>query len=398
MPGLHDTLARLKTLKIVTSAMGGQGPDRLGTLEDFGSNPGGLTARCYVPADLGRGAPLVVVLHGCTQNAAGYDHAAGWSRAADRHGFAVLFPEQVRANNPNLCFNWFSPADIARDGGEAYSIRQMIDAMQASHATDPSRVFVTGLSAGGAMAAVMLATYPEIFAGGTIIAGLPYGVANSVPSALERMRGSWLPGEAELTRLVREAAPTPNRWPMLSVWHGSADSTVVPANGEALIDQWRGLHDLKPTPDRTVKNSKVTRQSWLGADGSVVVEHVTIAGLGHGTPIDSTAAGSDEHSAPHMLEAGISATRDMIAAWGIAGEKVRSSVKAEAASASKAESAPATAQNSIAPRPSMGAPVPPRRAVPKARILHPTRAKTAKAVDPITRTIESALRKAGLMR
>jgi poly(hydroxyalkanoate) depolymerase family esterase len=390
MPGLHDTLARLKTLKIVTSAMGGQGPDRLGTLEDFGSNPGSLTARCYVPADLGRGAPLVVVLHGCTQNAAGYDHAAGWSRAADRHGFAVLFPEQVRANNPNLCFNWFSPADTARDEGEAYSIRQMIGAMHASHATDPARVFVTGLSAGGAMAAVMLATYPELFAGGTIIAGLPYGVANSVPAALERMRGSWLPGEVELARTVRQAAPTPDRWPTLSVWHGNADATVDPANGEALIDQWRGLHDLAAKPDRSVKEGKVTRRSWLGGDGRAVVEHVTIAGLGHGTPVDATAADSDEHSAPHMLEAGISATRDMIAAWGIATKRVRSPAKAEAP--------PATAPSGFSRRASISAQVPPRHAAPKARILHPTRAKTAKAVDPITRTIESALRKAGLMR
>ena len=79
-----------------------------------------------MPTDLPRSAPLVVVLHGCTQTAAGYDHAAGWSRLAEREGFAVLYPQQRRSNNPNLCFNWFVPGDIRRDEGEALSIRQMV--------------------------------------------------------------------------------------------------------------------------------------------------------------------------------------------------------------------------------------------------------------------------------
>jgi poly(hydroxyalkanoate) depolymerase family esterase len=86
----------------------------------------------------------VVVLHGCTQTASGYDRSAGWSKAAEEHGFALLFPEQRRANNPNLCFNWFLPEDASRQRGEAQSIRQMITAMQARYATDPERVFVTG--------------------------------------------------------------------------------------------------------------------------------------------------------------------------------------------------------------------------------------------------------------
>ena len=101
------------------------------------------------------------MLHGCTQTAADYDQGSGWSQLADRHGFVLLYPEQNRANNANLCFNWFEPGDIARGKGEALSIRQMIGAVAVAHGMDRDRVFVTGLSAGGAMASVMLATYPE---------------------------------------------------------------------------------------------------------------------------------------------------------------------------------------------------------------------------------------------
>ncbi len=91
-------------------------PSRLLSLPEFGSNPGALGGKFYCPHDLPAGAPLVVVLHGCTQNAAGYDHHSGWSELADKAGFALLYPEQQHSNNPNLCFNWFQPPmrDVAR--------------------------------------------------------------------------------------------------------------------------------------------------------------------------------------------------------------------------------------------------------------------------------------------
>jgi poly(hydroxyalkanoate) depolymerase family esterase len=161
------------------------GSTRLKKLENIGANPGNLLGWHYVPGTDHVSAPvaLVVVLHGCTQTAAGYDVGSGWSKLADEFGFAVLFPEQSRQNNPNLCFNWFSDSDIERDHGEVRSIREMIGAMISGHSIDPKRVFNTGLSAGGAMANAMLAAYPEVFAGGAVIAGLPYGVASSIPDA-----------------------------------------------------------------------------------------------------------------------------------------------------------------------------------------------------------------------
>src|SRR5436190_14254356 len=155
--------------------------------KNFGSNPGALRMFSYLPPQLSAECALVVVLHGCTQNAAGYDHGAGWSTLAERFGFALLLPEQQHSNNPNGCFNWFQAGDNERGHGEALSIRQMIEKMVSDHGIDRTRVFVTGLSAGGAMTSVMLATYPEVFAGGAIIAGLPYGAANNVQQAFENM-------------------------------------------------------------------------------------------------------------------------------------------------------------------------------------------------------------------
>jgi poly(hydroxyalkanoate) depolymerase family esterase len=130
---------------------------------------------------------LVIALHGCTQTAEEYDHGTGWSSLADNFGFAVVYPQQQPANNPKNCFSWFLPGDIARGHGEALSIREMVEHAVAKFAVDRHKVFVTGLSAGGAMASVMLATYPEVFAGGAIIAGLPYGCAGNVQQAFEAM-------------------------------------------------------------------------------------------------------------------------------------------------------------------------------------------------------------------
>src|SRR5690348_8187575 len=102
---------------------------RLRPFDDFRPNPGQLKAWVYVPESAPPGAPLIVVLHGCTQSAAGYDDSSGWSRLADQHGFVLLYPEQQRSNNPNLCFNWFSADDASRGKGEARSIREMVAAV-----------------------------------------------------------------------------------------------------------------------------------------------------------------------------------------------------------------------------------------------------------------------------
>ena len=385
---MNSTITRLKTLRAATATATAatsrpSGETRLAALDDFGSNPGALDAFAFVPTDLPPRAPLVVVLHGCTQSAAGYDQAAGWTSAADRFGFAVLFPEQRRMNNPNLCFTWFSAADTARGAGEAHSIRQMVAAMQARHDLDPQRIFVTGLSAGGAMTAAMLASYPEVFAGGAVIAGLPYGVATSVPEAFDRMRGHELPAAHDLTTRVKDASRYAGPWPTLSVWHGSADATVDPANGRALVDQWRGLHDLPEIPSCTDLVDGAVRRTWNGPEGTPFIEHIAIAGMGHGTPVGVRASEGDEQPAPFMLEVGISSTRRILESWGLA----------PAVQHKRTASKPA-AKSSPAPASAV--------ALPKAMLPSSPASRRAAAfppsADPITRTIESALRKAGLMR
>jgi poly(hydroxyalkanoate) depolymerase family esterase len=292
---------------------------RLTRVQAFGSNPGGLDMFTYVPAHLPERPALVVVLHGCTQDAEGYDLGTGWSHIADEYGFVLVYPQQSRANNPNLCFNWFQPGDTTRGQGEALSIREMVDRAAAEHGCDPSRIFVTGLSAGGAMAAVMLATYPEVFAAGGIVAGLPFGSAANVHQALQAMSGSSGHPAGHWGDLVRRASHHTGRWPRLSVWHGGADTVVRPDNAEALVRQWTDLHGLPAEPtDRTVVDGH-SRDVWRGPDGEDVIESFTISGMGHGTPLQvGEEAGMGGTAGAYMLDVGISSSHHMAAFWGLA--------------------------------------------------------------------------------
>ena len=316
MRNLHSTITRLKAMRDSLPGLHEVRDDRLAPFSGFGSNPGALRALIYVPNDLPANAPLVVVLHGCTQTPGGYNRSSSWSEAAEEHGFAVLFPEQQRANNPNLCFNWFSPEDAKRGQGEALSIRQMVAAMQERHGTDPSRTFVTGLSAGGAMTAVMLATYPEVFAGGAIIAGLPYGTAQSVPQAFDRMRGHSGASPDALAAIVKSATGHKGPWPTVSVWHGTSDATVDSSNARAIVDQWRGMHGVASAPSRTETVNGYPHRTWTNSDGRDVIEEYVITGMGHGTPL-SEREDFGETSGPYMLDVGISSTRRIVSFWGI---------------------------------------------------------------------------------
>lgn len=323
MPGLGDNIAQLVHLRRQrhsAAAAAPAGTAGLGEVRGFGSNPGDLRMLAHIPAGLPPGAPLVVALHGCTQTAASYDAGAGWSRMADRHGFAVLLPDQMRGNNPNTCFNWFQPADVARGGGEAESIRQGIAHMVATHALNPARVHVTGLSAGGGMAAAMLATYPEVFAGGAIIAGLPYGAARTMPEAFEAMGGRRQHTAREWGDLVRAASPHRGPWPRVQIWQGDADTTVRPGNAAELVKQWTNVLGLAAAPDTADRVDGAAHQAWRDAAGSVVLEVFMVPGMGHGTPLHPGAADLDQSlgsPAPYMLDAGISSTWHMARSWGL---------------------------------------------------------------------------------
>jgi poly(hydroxyalkanoate) depolymerase family esterase len=366
----------------------------------FGSNPGDLKMYSYVPGDqrARQRLPLVVVLHGCTQTAAGYDVGAGWSTLADRYGFALLMPEQKSSNNGNGCFNWFNPEDISRDSGEAFSIRQMIARMARDHGIDPDRIFVTGLSAGGAMTTVMLATYPEIFAGGAVIAGLPYGIASNVQQALSGMYQSPSRPARELGDLVRNASKHKGPWPKLSVWHGSADKTVNPSNASEIVKQWLDVHHLPPTPMSQSTVDGYPRALWWNADGKTLVESYTITDMAHGTPLGM--ADNDERygaQGAFMIEAGISSSYHIASFFGLT-DRVH-----QPGEAAKPAAAAATSTTITVPPPAFTPPSAPElNAIPWPIAVSPSYAKSRQpprrpAID-VGAVITRALTAAGLMK
>jgi poly(hydroxyalkanoate) depolymerase family esterase len=285
-------------------------------LTGFGSNPGALRMFTFVPKNVGRSPALVVVLHGCTQSAASYDVGAGWSTLAERYGFVLLLPEQTSANNPKTCFNWFLPGDTARDRGEALSIRQMIEKTVGAQGIDRRKVFITGLSAGGAMAAAMLATYPEVFAAGAIIAGLPYGSAANVSEAFESMFQGRTRSPQEWGDKVRHASKHQGPWPRVSVWQGDRDTTVKPANAEALVQQWLNVRGVNAAPTEDTVDG-YPRKVWR-RDGVDVVESYTITGMAHGTPLATARHGGT--AGPFLLETGISSSYHIAKFFGLTGE------------------------------------------------------------------------------
>jgi poly(hydroxyalkanoate) depolymerase family esterase len=292
---------------------------RLREIPAFGSNPGALRMFTYVPPHVAAETALVVVLHGCTQTAASYDLGAGWSTLADRYGFALLLPEQQRSNNPNGCFNWFQTGDIERSHGEALSIRQMVDKMVSDHGIDRKRVFVTGLSAGGAMTSVMLATYPDVFAGGAIIAGLPYGAASNVQQAFQSMFQCPPRSARAWGDLVRGASPHEGPWPRVSVWHGGADTTVIPSNAAEIVKQWTDVHGLPSTPTLKDAVDGYPRQVWCNAAGEELIESYTIPRMAHGTPL-AVGEANDQCGAAgaFLLDVSISSSYHIAKFWGLA--------------------------------------------------------------------------------
>lgn len=366
MRSMSDTISRLKALgSNVNSRPKNPARGRLVPLADFGSNPGNLDSYVYVPTNRVRHPPLVVVLHGCTQSAHEYDAGSGWSELADHDGFVLLYPEQQSSNNPNRCFNWFSKDDTGRGKGEALSIAQMISKVVADHGVDPSRIFITGLSAGGAMTASMLAAYPELFCGGAIIAGLPARTASSIPQAFDRMRGHGGPDDRALAELIKTASSHDGPWPKISIWHGTGDSIVAYSNMRDILTQWLGVHQLPAKPDTMTVVNGYQRQVWMGPNKAELVEAYTIPGMGHGTPIQASGPDALGTVGPYFLDVDISSTRQIALFWGISSERV-----------------PFT-KTDKALRPHSGEPAAP---------LHLNNS------TGIQKTIEDALRKAGLMR
>lgn len=272
----------------------------------FGSNPGRLRMFEYVPSARRDPATLVVVLHGCLQTAKQYDRGSGWSRMAREKGFVLLYPEQTKENNHNLCFNWFRPSMVARDRGELMSIRQMIEHAIERHGIAESRVFIQGLSAGGAMANALLVTYPHLFAAGQVVGGLPFGAARDAMSALSVMKSGPRRSRREWGDLARSAAgDVSSRKPAVAIWQGRADRVVSPGNGEALLAQWLDFHGLDEFAGQSEARPEGSMIVWKDENGRRLVEYRLLDALDHGLPVIARRAGSERQA--YMLEGAIGA-------------------------------------------------------------------------------------------
>lgn len=262
----------------------------------------------FVPAgyDAGRPAPLVVALHGCTQDAADLARGTRLNEHAAREGWLVVYPEQPEGQNAKKCWNWYDPAHQRRDAGEPGEIAAVAREVMASHAVDPDRVYVVGISAGGAMAAIVAAAYPELFTAAAAHSGIPLGAAGDVTAALAAMqRGPAV--EARHAVLAATGGRTP---PSLLVIQGDDDPVVNAANADALARQWRAAIERAESRRLTEETVDDARDGgrrdghtrWSSGD-EVRVELWRIAGLGHAWAGGSVTGTFTDPAAPDATRA-----------------------------------------------------------------------------------------------
>ena len=247
----------------------------------FSCVAGSRDYKVYVPGHVnGRKRPLIVMLHGCTQDPDDFALGTGMNLLAEEQGFLVAYPRQPATANRSACWNWFDRKDQMRGGGEPCIIAGITRAIMAEFDIDAKRVYVAGLSAGGAMALIMSATYPELYAATGVHSGLAYGLATDLPSAFAAMRGDTSPEVMAQTKTRPRGARV-----RTIVFHGGSDRTVHPSNAGLIVaDARAGFPGAAQETQhgRSAGGRAYTRTSIRDARGIVHVEHWAIEGLGHG--------------------------------------------------------------------------------------------------------------------
>jgi poly(hydroxyalkanoate) depolymerase family esterase len=283
--GVTGTTAKATATPAPSAALAHRAPNRAAGTHAVGNarfstrsyrgDAGSLSYKLYVPSgypERKSPLPLIVMLHGCTQSPDDFAAGTRMNALAEEAQFLVAYPAQAASANASKCWNWFDSGHQRRDRGEPALIAGITREVMHDYAVDPRRVYVAGLSAGGAAAAVLGTAYPDLYAAVGVHSGLPVGVARNVPSALTAMRNGGVAGER------RNGQPNP---PTI-VFHGDRDTTVHPANGDNVIAQF-----MAPGLSVSVEDGKAAgghayrRTRHTDASGRPVLEQWVIHGAGH---------------------------------------------------------------------------------------------------------------------
>lgn len=276
---LHGTMQRGQPLRpgVVTpsSHPGGKFVDGA-----YSNTAGTRTYKLYIPRSYtGQAVPLVIMLHGCTQNSVDFAAGTRMNLFAEGKTFLVAYPEQVSSANNSKCWNWFQPADQQRGMGEPSVIAGITRQIMNSYHVDSNRVYVAGMSAGGAMAVIMAATYPDLYAAVGVHSGLAYRAAHDVRSGFAAMRRGADQSARQLTTVI----------PLIA-FHGDRDTTVSPVNADHLLDQWlqatsheqgRSAYSTKVEQGQVVGGRAYTRSIYHDASGHAIVEKWLVHQAGH---------------------------------------------------------------------------------------------------------------------
>lgn len=293
-PGIGLADYSLSRRPALTEPIGGQSLTR-----SFTGAAGSRDYNLYIPGCYrGEPLPLIVMLHGCTQSAEDFATGTRMNKLGDENGFIVAYPMQARSANGFGCWNWFEPGDQRRDLGEPSLIAGITSAVSDSVAVDPCRIYIAGLSAGGAAAAIMGAVYPDVYAAIGVHSGLPVGAASDLPSAMAAMRRGNSGSANEAAR---------NRTVPAIVFHGDRDRTVHPSNGDYIIEQIRSaqLSALRAETHRgeTSAGRTFSRTCHLNAEDSAVIEMWVLHGAGHAWSGGSSAGSYTDPNGPDASQA-----------------------------------------------------------------------------------------------